>query len=332
MSTRLQKYMADCGVASRRKCEGLIVSGNVTVNGVTITELGTKVEENDVVKVNGKAIKPVAKKIYIMMNKPVGYLTSVGDDRGRNTVMDLIDGEISSRVFPVGRLDYDTEGLLLMTNDGELANALMHPKKNIDKTYKVVIDKVPSPLDIEKLKRGVVIDGRKTYPAKVDWLKDNTLMISIHEGRNRQVRKMCESLGFAVKYLQRVSVGNLTLGNVPLGRWRHLSIHEVLQRVDFVIEIHRVPTFSNEIIMRMSEGTEVLSEAKAVANNDGSAEIISIDSYDMGKALLNAIDLMGIKKVLCYDNGMEKLLRALRFKLENDVYSLDLTGYFDSGC
>lgn len=227
MSTRLQKFMADCGVASRRKCEALITSGNVSVNDITVTELGTKVEDDDVVKVNGRVIKLVSKKIYIMMNKPVGYLTSVGDDRGRNTVMDLIEGEISTRVFPVGRLDFDTEGLLIMTNDGELANNLMHPKKNVEKTYRVVIDKVPSPIDIEKLKRGVVIDGRKTHPAKVDWLKDNTLLITIHEGRNRQVRKMCESLGFTVNYLQRISIGNLKLGNVPLGRWRHLSINEV---------------------------------------------------------------------------------------------------------
>jgi len=227
MGTRLQKYMADCGVASRRKCEGLITSGNVSVNGVVVTELGTKVNKEDVVQVNGREIKLVNKKIYIMMNKPIGYLTSVSDDRGRNTVMDLIEGEISTRVFPVGRLDFDTEGLLIMTNDGELANDLMHPKKKVEKTYKVVIDKVPSPLEIEKLKRGVVIDGRKTHPAKVDWLKDNTLLITIHEGRNRQVRKMCESLGFSVKFLQRISIGNLRLGNVPLGRWRHLSINEV---------------------------------------------------------------------------------------------------------
>jgi len=227
MGTRLQKYMADCGVASRRKCEGLITSGNVSVNGVVVTELGTKVNKEDVVQVNGREIKLVNKNIYIMMNKPIGYLTSVSDDRGRNTVMDLIEGEISTRVFPVGRLDFDTEGLLIMTNDGELANDLMHPKKKVEKTYKVVIDKVPSPLEIEKLKRGVVIDGRKTHPAKVDWLKDNTLLITIHEGRNRQVRKMCESLGFSVKFLQRISIGNLRLGNVPLGRWRHLSINEV---------------------------------------------------------------------------------------------------------
>lgn len=227
METRLQKFMADAGVASRRKCEEIILSGKVTVNGEIVRELGTKVTDNDIVKVNGKPISVVTKKVYILMNKPAGYLTSVGDDRGRKTVMDLVEGEISARIFPVGRLDFDTEGLLLMTNDGKLANGLMHPKKQVDKTYKAVLDKVPSPVDIEKLKRGVVIDGRKTYPAQVNWLKDNTVLITIHEGRNRQVRKMFESLDYKVKYLQRISIGNLKLGNVPLGRWRHLNTSEI---------------------------------------------------------------------------------------------------------
>ncbi len=227
METRLQKFMADCGVASRRKCEEIILSGKVTVNGEIIRELGTKVTENDRVLVNGKPIKSVSKKIYILMNKPSGYLTSVGDDRGRSTVMDLVEGEISTRIFPVGRLDFDTEGLLIMTNDGNLANGLMHPKNKVEKTYKAVIDSVPSPADIEALKRGVVIDGRKTYPAKVNWLRDNTVLITIHEGRNRQVRKMFETLGYKVKYLQRISIGNLKLGNVPLGRWRHMNSSEV---------------------------------------------------------------------------------------------------------
>ena len=227
METRLQKFMADAGVASRRKCEEIILSGKVTVNGEIVRELGTKVTENDDVKVNGKSISATTKKVYILMNKPSGYLTSVGDDRGRNTVMDLVDGEISTRIVPVGRLDFDTEGLLLMTNDGDLANGLMHPKKEVGKTYKAIIDKVPSPVDIEKLKRGVVIDGRKTYPAEVNWLKDNTVLITIHEGRNRQVRKMFDTLGYKVKYLQRISIGNLNLGNVPLGRWRHLNTSEI---------------------------------------------------------------------------------------------------------
>lgn len=227
MSIRLQKYMADCGTASRRKCESIILSGRVSVNGSVVRELGTKVCENDEVSVDGAVIRPVSKKIYIMINKPQGVLTSVSDDRGRTTVTDLLRDEVHERVFPVGRLDFDTEGLLLLTNDGELAYGLTHPKKNIDKTYKTVLNKVPSPSDVEHLKSGVNIDGRKTYPAKVEWHKDNTLLISIHEGRNRQIRKMCEALGYKVKFLQRISIGNIGLGNVPLGRWRRLNDSEV---------------------------------------------------------------------------------------------------------
>ncbi len=227
MSVRLQKYMADCGIASRRKCEDIILSGRVSVNGDVVRELGTKVCDSDEVFVDGNKITPVTKKIYIMMNKPQGVLTSVSDDRGRTTVLDLLQDEVHERVFPVGRLDFDTEGLLLLTNDGELAYGLTHPKKNIDKTYKTVLNEVPSPSDVERLKSGVYIDGRKTYPAKVEWHKDSTLFISIHEGRNRQVRKMCEALGYKVKFLQRISIGNIGLGNVPLGRWRRLNDSEI---------------------------------------------------------------------------------------------------------
>lgn len=227
MSVRLQKYMADCGIASRRKCEDIILSGRVSVNGDVVRELGTKVCDSDEVFVDGNKITPVTKKIYIMMNKPQGVLTSVSDDRGRTTVLDLLQDEVHERVFPVGRLDFDTEGLLLLTNDGELAYGLTHPKKNIDKTYKTVLNEVPSPSDVERLKSGVYIDGRKTYPAKVEWYKDSTLFISIHEGRNRQVRKMCEALGYKVKFLQRISIGNIGLGNVPLGRWRRLNASEI---------------------------------------------------------------------------------------------------------
>ena len=227
MEIRLQKYMADCGVAGRRKCEEMIVSGRVSVNGKVITELGTKVSETDTVMLDNKPIKLNNKKIYIMLNKPAGHLTTVTDDRGRKTVMDLVSGEINERIFPVGRLDFDTEGLLLMTNDGDMAYKLTHPKHNFDKTYKVVLNLVPSPTAISMLKNGVFIDGRKTHPAKVEWLKDNTLYISIHEGRNRQIRKMCEAVGYKVKYLCRISMGNLKLGNVPLGRWRHLTPAEI---------------------------------------------------------------------------------------------------------
>jgi len=224
---RLQKFLADCGVASRRKAEEIIEAGRVTVNNEKITQLGTKVSDHDVVMVDGKKVKPVFKKIYILLNKPVGYLTTVTDDRGRNTVMDLIKTEIHERVFPVGRLDYDTEGLLLLTNDGDITYALTHPKHEVTKTYVVALNEVPTPIMVDKLRKGVKVDNKKTMPSDVDWLKDNILKITIHEGRNRQVRKMIEAVGYEVVELKRVSIGNILLGNIPLGRWRHLTKSEI---------------------------------------------------------------------------------------------------------
>lgn len=224
---RLQKFMADCGVASRRKCEEIILQGKVKVNGIKVTELGTKVTEADEVSVNGEIIKKVFKKIYIAMNKPIGYITSVSDEFDRPTVINLVEDEIFTRVYPVGRLDFDTEGLLIMTNDGDLTFKLTHPKHTVYKTYVATLNDVPHPRDIEKLKKGVIIDGKKTQQPKVDWLKDNIVEISISEGRNRQVRKMFEAIGYEVVNLKRISIGNLVLGNIPLGRWRHLSNAEI---------------------------------------------------------------------------------------------------------
>lgn len=224
---RLQKYMADCGIASRRKCEQIILDGRVRVNGNIITELGVKVTDNDNVELDGKSIKPITKKVYVAMNKPIGYVTTVSDEYDRPTVMDLIVDEIHTRVYPVGRLDFDTEGLLLLTNDGDLTYKLTHPKHVIYKTYIAVLNEVPHPNAIEKLRRGVMLDGRKTQPAKLNWLRDNEIEISISEGRNRQVRKMFEAVGYEVLYLKRISVGNIKLGNIPLGRWRHLSPAEI---------------------------------------------------------------------------------------------------------
>jgi len=224
---RLQKYMADCGVASRRKCEKIIIDGDVSVNDVTVTELGVKVTDNDVVKVKGEIIKLVTKKVYIAMNKPVGYVTTVSDQFDRPTVLDLVQDEIFTRVYPVGRLDYDTEGLILLTNDGDITYKLTHPKHKIFKTYLATLNDIPNPKEIEKLKKGVLIDGRKTSPAKLNWVKDNIIEISISEGRNRQVRKMFESVGYNVESLKRISMGNILLGNIPLGRWRHLTKAEI---------------------------------------------------------------------------------------------------------
>lgn len=227
MEERLQKYMAECGVASRRKCEEIILSGRVCVNGEKTVTLGTKVNEEDVVTVDGKVISPVKKHIYIALNKPIGYVTTVSDQFDRPTVIDLVSDEIETRIYPVGRLDYDTEGLLLLTNDGDVTYKLTHPKHTIYKKYVATLNKVPNPRDVEKLRKGVVIDGKITQPAKLDWIKDNIIEISISEGRNRQVRKMFESVGYEVLALKRISMGNISLGNIPLGRWRHLIPAEI---------------------------------------------------------------------------------------------------------
>lgn len=227
---RLQKYLALCGVASRRAAEEIILQGRVSINGEKCSLLGTKVADGDVVTVDGEEIKIEEKKYYIMLNKPTGYMTTVSDDQGRPTVMDLIT-DISKRVYPVGRLDFNTEGLLLMSNDGDFTYKITHPKHKLDKTYQVVVSGNAEKNAIKKLEQGVFIDGRKTAPAKVDiesFGKNSALLtITIHEGRNRQVRKMCASVGFKVIGLKRISEGGLNLGNLPIGKWRHLTDAEV---------------------------------------------------------------------------------------------------------
>lgn len=229
---RLQKYIAMCGTASRRAAEKLIEEGKVKVNGKKVTELGTKVEIGaDTVTVSGRIQKCEQKKYYIALNKPSGYVTTVKDEFLRPTVLNLISEDIDARLFPVGRLDFETEGLLLLTNDGDFANAVTHPKYNKNKTYIVIINGGIPVSAINKLRRGVVIDDYKTSPAELEMLDASggktTFKITIHEGKNRQVRKMFESVGGKVVYLKRIRIGNVELGNLPLGRWRHLTSHEI---------------------------------------------------------------------------------------------------------
>lgn len=232
MEERLQKYLAECGVASRRKCEEIIQSGRVTVNGKIVVELGTKVVPGqDKVEIDGKEII-LEKKVYILLNKPVGYVTTTNDEKERPTVMSLLDG-IKEKVVPVGRLDMFTSGLLLLSNDGEFIYKVTHPKHETTKTYIVKTRGVPSEKDLEKLRVGVKIEDYTTSPAKVELLlKDNTnniarIWIQIHEGRNRQVRKMCEAIGLSVIALKREGVGNLTCEGVERGKWRYLTEEEV---------------------------------------------------------------------------------------------------------
>lgn len=227
---RLQKYLAMCGVASRRAAEEIILQGRVKINGEKCTVLGTKVTDGDIVSLDGEEIRLEEKKYYIMLNKPVGYMTTVSDEEGRPTVMDLIS-DISKRIYPVGRLDCNTEGLLLMSNDGDFTYKITHPKHKLNKTYEVFVSGKAEKNAIRKLEQGVFIDGKKTAPAVVDIVdfgKNSALLtITIHEGRNRQVRKMCASVGFKVMGLKRISEGGLSLGNLPLGKWRHLTEAEV---------------------------------------------------------------------------------------------------------
>lgn len=227
---RLQKYLAECGIASRRKCEQLILDGKVKVNGKTIRELGVKVDPNkDVVEYNGKVVTKVNKNIYIMLNKPVGYITTVKDQFDRPSVIDLVN--IDDRIYPIGRLDYDTSGLLLLTNDGDLANKLMHPRHKINKVYIAQIKGVPNKMKLDMFRNGLYIDNYKTAKAEIDILKvtngNSTVRIVIHEGRNRQIRKMCELIGHPVLKLKRVKIGNLDIGNLKTGQWRYLSKDEV---------------------------------------------------------------------------------------------------------
>lgn len=231
---RLQKYMAMCGVAARRKCEEIIASGRVTVNGQVITQLGTQVEEGDVVALDGVTLAPEARKRYILYHKPAGEVTTVSDDKGRETVMDRF-ADISERLYPVGRLDYDSEGLLLLTNDGELAQRLTHPSCEVDKVYLARVSGNPSNEALDRLRRGVFMEGdeRRTYPAQVRVVRDESLftdvLVTIHEGRNRQVRRMFESVGHQVLLLRRVRFGPLELGALRRGEWRELTAQEIAQ-------------------------------------------------------------------------------------------------------
>ncbi|MCL2216973.1 MAG: rRNA pseudouridine synthase [Defluviitaleaceae bacterium] len=240
MEIRLQKLLANAGVASRRKAEELIVAGRVTVNGV-VAELGGKAGPGDALAVDGQ---PVAvdepQKIYIMLHKPEGVVTTVTDPFNRTTVMDCVS-EIEERLFPVGRLDYDTSGLLLLTNDGDWTNSLTHPRHEVRKTYIAVVKGVPTADELRTFRQGLEIEGRRTSRCEVEILppkhdkpfgKQATgptakLRIIIKEGRNRQVRKMCEAIGHPVISLKRVAIGGLRLDNLPRGKWRHLTIQEV---------------------------------------------------------------------------------------------------------
>ena len=229
---RINKYLAECGVASRRNCEKPILEGRVKVNGKVVTNLATDVSETDQVSLDDKKVAPIAKHIYLMMNKPKGFVTTTSDDKGRKTVMDLLAKKFANkRLFPVGRLDYDTEGLLLLTTDGDFANRIAHPRNEIHKTYVANIENEVSESELNKLREGVVLDGVKTGHSRIKVLgfdgKITRVEVVITEGRNRQVRRMFESINREVVFLKRTAIGELKLGGMGRGEVRELKDEEV---------------------------------------------------------------------------------------------------------
>ena len=227
---RINKYIAQAGVASRRKADELIAAGNVKVNGAVLREPGYNVEEGDVVEINGRRIEAQEKKVYILLNKPLGYVTTVSDDKERLTVMDLVK-DVDARIFPVGRLDYNTSGMLIMTNDGDFAYKLTHPKHELTKTYRARVAGVLSTEKVWKLRNGVDIGGFVTSKARVDVVrglpKSTIVDITIHEGKNRQVRKMFKAVGNNVQELERIAIGNIRLGRLAEGHYRKLTKEEI---------------------------------------------------------------------------------------------------------
>lgn len=231
LSVRIQKFLADAGIASRRKAEKYIIQGRISVNDKIVTELGTKIDsEKDIVAFDGNIVKIDKKLVYIMLNKPEGCITTVKDQFDRKTVLEYLK-DVGQKVYPVGRLDYDTSGLLLLTNDGDLTYRLTHPKHNVEKTYIANVETMPTKDELKRFKNGLVIDGRKTAPAKISVIKSKgkliSLKITIHEGRNRQVRKMCSAINHPVKHLKRIAVGNLFLDGLKKGEYRYLNYEEI---------------------------------------------------------------------------------------------------------
>ena len=226
---RINKYLSGCGLDSRRKCEQYVTDGRVKVNGKVLTSLGYDVKDGDYVEVDGKAVSLSERKVYIMLNKPKGCVCTSSDEKGRKTVLDFV--KIKERVFPVGRLDYDTEGLLLLTNDGELAYAVTHPKNMVKKVYSVRVEGEPSDVELKRLRNGVEFNGVKYMPAKVVVLgkenNDTRLEITITEGKNHEIKNMIESLGRRVLFLKRTEVGGIRLGGLSRGEWRYLNAKEV---------------------------------------------------------------------------------------------------------
>ena len=224
---RLQKLIAQAGICSRREAEKIILAGRVTVDGKIIRELGAKADTNQKICVDGKPLTFDAEKIYILLNKPRGYVSTVKDERGRRTVLEILGENFKNRVYPVGRLDLNSEGLILLTNDGDLTNALIHPRFEVKKTYRAKISGVLTEEKLDKLRAGVELDDGLTAPAEIYRLDTDLVEITIHEGRNRQVRRMFAAIGCDVKRLRRIKFAGLTLDGLKAGEFRELRAEEV---------------------------------------------------------------------------------------------------------
>ena len=225
MKERIQKILSARGVASRRKAEEMILAGRVACNGITCALGETADIDTDVITVDGVAIGPQPDYVYIMLHKPRGFVTTLSDEKGRKNAAQLV-ADCGVRVYPVGRLDMDSEGLLLFTNDGDFANTLMHPKHEVDKTYRAFVTGYSAEA-VEKLKQPITLDGYTIRPPKIKVEGEGRLLVTIHEGRNRQVRRMCAAAGMTVTRLVRIREGSVSLGDLPKGKWRHLSADEI---------------------------------------------------------------------------------------------------------
>ena len=230
---RINKYIASCGVASRRKAEEIILDRRVKVNGEIVSELSFNIDENkDIVEIDGKVISLSENHVYIVLNKPVGYITTVKDQFDRPSVLDLVT-DIKERVYPIGRLDYETSGLLILTNDGDLTYKLTHPKHEVDKTYVALVKGQPTYEELKNFRDGLEIEDYKTAPAKIRVVDVNEeknyskCEIKIHEGRNRQVRKMCKAINHPVLRLRRIAMGEIRLKGLKVGEYRHLTKEEI---------------------------------------------------------------------------------------------------------
>jgi pseudouridine synthase len=249
LEIRLQKILAQAGVASRRAAEKLIVDGRVAVNGETVRELGTKADPSDDIRVDGRRIRAAERKRYILLNKPAGFVTTRSDPQRRRTVLDLLGG-VREYVYPVGRLDYDTEGLLLLTNDGDLAVQLTHPRHGVERTYEARVAGIPDDEALERLRRGIPLDGHRTLPADVQLLsrssKRPVVRLTIREGRNRQVRRMLEAVGHPVETLTRTRIGPLSDRQLKPGEWRELTAEEIRRLRDQAVRPATTPRPARE--------------------------------------------------------------------------------------